>query len=365
MAKPKVSLMDRMKSNSTIKESSIINQSTIYGQEEVIPTDIPFLNVALSGEIDGGLESGLTVIAGPSKHFKSAFCLKIASAYLKKYSDGLILFYDSEFGTPESYFDLFDIDMTRIFHSPITDIEELKQDIMLQLKGFKRGDHVCIIVDSIGNLASRKEIEDAEAQKTTVDMTRSKSLKSIFRMVTPKLKMLDIPMIAVNHSYKTLELYSKDVVSGGTGPYFSANTIWLIGRQQDKETSGEKEIVGYHFIIKIEKSRFMREGTKFPINVTFEEGIDRWSGMLEHAVEGGFLVESNGQYYTFEDETGEISETPVDLELYWEQLIKDDSFRSFVRKKYSHNKKDKSDVQEITELPPLQSSWSEEETEST
>ena len=41
----------------------------------MIPTDIPMLNVALSGDIDGGLTPGLTMLAGPSKHFKTSFAL--------------------------------------------------------------------------------------------------------------------------------------------------------------------------------------------------------------------------------------------------------------------------------------------------
>ena len=50
------------------------------------PTDVPMMNVALSGSIDGGLSPGVTILAGPSKHFKSSFSLKIASAYMQKVS---------------------------------------------------------------------------------------------------------------------------------------------------------------------------------------------------------------------------------------------------------------------------------------
>jgi hypothetical protein len=47
------------------------------------------------------------------------------------------------------------------------------------------------------------------------DMTRAKQIKSLFRMVTPHLTMKDIPMIVVNHTYKTMEMFAKDVVGGG------------------------------------------------------------------------------------------------------------------------------------------------------
>ena len=71
--------------------------------------------------------------AGPSKHFKTAFSLLMAKAYLDKYPDASLLFYDSEFGTPQSYFDSFGIDTERVLHTPITDVEQLKFDVMAQL----------------------------------------------------------------------------------------------------------------------------------------------------------------------------------------------------------------------------------------
>ena len=96
----------------------------------MIPTSVPMINVALSGTVDGGITPGLTMLAGPSKHFKTGFALLLASAYLKKYPDGVILFYDSEFGTPQSYFTTFKIPFDSVVHTPITDIEELKLSLI-------------------------------------------------------------------------------------------------------------------------------------------------------------------------------------------------------------------------------------------
>ena len=107
----------------------------------------------------------------------------------------------------------------------------------------------------MGNLASKKEMEDALNEKSVADMSRAKALKGLFRMVTPYLNMKDIPLVAVNHTYKEIGLFPKDVVGGGTGIYYSADNIWIIGRRQEKKGT---EIQGYHFIIKVEKSRFVK-----------------------------------------------------------------------------------------------------------
>lgn len=299
-----MSLVEKLLKNSTIKSSAPIMDSKVFGKKEMAPTPVPMVNVALSGRVDGGLVPGLLMLAGPSKHFKSAFALLMAAAYQKKYDDSVILFYDSEFGTPTSYFESFGIDMDRVVHTPITDVEQLKFDITKQLESVDKGDHVIIVVDSIGNLASKKEVEDALSEKSVADMTRAKQLKSLFRIVTPHLNLKDIPLVCVNHTYKEIGMFPKDIVSGGTGSYYSADAIWIIGRQQEKEGT---EIAGYHFIINIEKSRHVREKSKIPLTVTFEGGISKWSGLMDVAVELGYLNKPKvGWYEAVDPRTGEI-----------------------------------------------------------
>jgi len=184
-----MSIMDKLKKNSKIKDTAILSDSVLFSEKDMIATEVPMINVALSGSLDGGLTPGLTVLAGPSKHFKTSFALLMASAYMKKYDDAVMLFYDSEFGSPQSYFETFGIDVSRVLHTPITDVEQLKFDLVSQLDNIDRGDKVVIVIDSIGNLASKKELEDALNEKSVADMSRAKALKGLFRMVTPYLTM--------------------------------------------------------------------------------------------------------------------------------------------------------------------------------
>ena len=286
------SIMDKLKKNSTIALTEVLSDSQFFGNTDVVSTDVPMMNVALSGNTEGGITPGLTVLAGPSKHFKTSFALKIASSYLENKKDAVLLFYDSEFGSPQSYFEQFNIPMDRVLHTPITNVEELKFDLIKQFEELEREDNVIVVIDSIGNLASKKELEDALSEKSVADMSRAKALKGLFRMSTPYLKMKNIPLIAVNHTYKEIGLFPKDVVGGGTGIYYSADNIWIVGRQQDKTGT---EIKGYHFIINIDKSRYVKEKSKIPISVSWEGGIQCYSGLLDVAVNGGYIVKpSNG-----------------------------------------------------------------------
>jgi len=315
-----------------------LEKSIFFTEKDMVATDVPMINVALSGDMDGGLTSGLTVLAGPSKHFKTSFALLMAGAYLKEHKDAVMLFYDSEFGSPQKYFESFGIDTDRVLHTPITDVEQLKFDLVGQLENIERGDKVVIVIDSIGNLASKKELEDALNEKSVADMSRAKALKGLFRMVTPYLTMKNIPLLAVNHTYQEIGLFPKAVVSGGTGIYYSADNIWIIGRQQQKQGT---EIKGYNFVINVEKSRFVKEKSKIPVSVTWDGGIAEYGGLLEVAMAGGYVTKPNvGWYAAVDMDTGEILDPKVRekdtmSEDFWKPIFENTNFKEFVKTYYS------------------------------
>lgn len=331
-----MSILDKIKKNSTIKDSAVLSQSKFFTKKDMIPTSVPAINIALSGRLDGGLTPGITMWAGPSKHFKTAFSLLMAKSYMDKYPDAAMLFYDSEFGTPQAYFDSFGIDTNRVIHTPLTDVEQLKFDIMQQLQGVERGDHLIIVIDSIGNLASKKEVEDALEGKSVGDMTRAKQMKSLFRMVTPHLNLKDIPLIVVNHTYMEIGMFPKAIVGGGTGSYYSADNIFIIGRQQEKEGT---EIIGYNFIINVEKSRYVREKSKIPVTVYHDGGISRWSGLLDIALESKHVVKPSNGWYSKVDDDGVVEEKKyrlkdTDNKEFWMPILMQKSFVEFVKGKY-------------------------------
>ena len=343
-----MSVMDKLKKNSKIKTSDILADSVFFSEKEMTATEVPMINVALSGDPDGGLSPGLTVLAGPSKHFKTSFALLMAGAYLKEHSDAVLLFYDSEFGSPQSYFESFGIDTQRVLHTPITDVEQLKFDIVGQLENLDRNDKVIVVIDSIGNLASKKELEDALNEKSVADMSRAKALKGLFRMVTPYLAMKNIPLLAVNHTYQEIGLFPKAIVSGGTGIYYSADNIWIIGRQQQKTGT---EIKGYNFVINVEKSRFVKEKSKIPITVTWEGGIAPYSGLLDVALAGGYVQKPNvGWYCRVDMETGELVQPKVREkdtlnENFWKPIFETTNFKEFLIGHYQIGHKPLLDVE--------------------
>lgn len=125
-------------------------------------------------------------------------------------------------------------------------------------------------------------------------------------------------------------------MSHNTGIYYSANSIWIVGRSQDKVGT---EIQGYHFTINIEKSRMVREKSKIPITVSYDGGIKKFSGLLDMALESGHVVKpSNGWYAKVDQETGEmlgkVRAKETETKEFWDDIIKDPSFDAFLQKKF-------------------------------
>lgn len=334
-------LKSRLIKASTSKMTAELTKSKFFNDKDVVRTKIPMLNIAMSGMLDGGMQSGLTIFAGPSKHFKSNMSLTMVSAYLNKYPDAICLFYDSEFGITPAYLKSMGVDPERVIHTPIQSVEQLKIDMVNQLEAIERGEKVIVFIDSIGNMASKKETEDALNEKSVADMTRAKSLKSLFRIVTPFFSIKNIPCVAVNHTIETIEMFSKTVMTGGTGPMYSADTVFIIGKRQIKDGT---ELEGYQFVLNAEKSRTVKEKSKFFIDVKFDGGIDPYSGLLDMALDIGFVVKPKNGWYAREfldTETGEMLREEKSWRAkdtnsteFWGPLFKHEPFREAIKNRY-------------------------------
>lgn len=130
------------------------------------------------------------------------------------------------------------------------------------------------------------------------------------------------------------------VVTHNTGIYYSADAIWIIGRQQDKDG---KEVQGYHFIINIEKSRHVREKSKIPISVSWEGGIAKWSGLMEVAEEGGYIRKpKQGWYEPINPATGEVLNEKLmrakEIEgngTFWKMMFEQTDFAKYIKEAYT------------------------------
>lgn len=461
-------LLDKLNKAAKVKTSSILKDSIYFTTNETCHTDLPILNIAFSGDLDGGLTPGVTVLAGASRSFKSLLALYAMKAYLNKYEDAIALFYDSEFGTPADYLSSMGIDTERVVHIPVTNLEELKFDLVSRLEAVERGDHVFIMVDSIGNLASKREYENAVNENSAKDMTRAQEIKSVLRITTSHITMKNLPCIVISHVYAEQGMFPKTVISGGcvvagtlvatdrglaaiehvkegmlvrthqgmkpvktvwtpetleegkptvwrlvfsdgfkltcsashklldtagnwieakemvdangdakplmfrgldgaklrlvdavelgekpvydlevedahsymhpnglishnSGVMYACNTAFIITKSQIKDGT---ELAGYTYTIHIEKSRFVREKSKLPFDVTYDEGINRFSGLMEIALESGHVIKPSQGWYQRRNEEVKRRLKDTQTDEFWKPILEDQSFKDFVKAKY-------------------------------
>jgi len=136
-----------------------------------------------------------------------------------------------------------------------------------------------MILDSAGNLATQKEIDDARSGSEKADMTRSKVLKSIFRIIMTPLADLKIPFIFTNHTYQTQDFISRQVAGGGTGPEYAASIVLYLGKAQLKDTGGDK--AGIIVTAKPNKNRFAKP-TNIKFHLHFTEGMNAYVGLEQY-----------------------------------------------------------------------------------
>lgn len=321
-------LLKKIMKSSLIKETSLLSESEIYNEETFIPTKIPLLNLFLSGKFDGGIAGSHTAIAGASASFKSMIGLILMKTYLDHYEDGYGVLYDSEKGITKDYLNSLGIDSSRIIIKPFATLEALKNDLSVLLDTVDRGDHILILIDSISNSASKKEVEDALKGDDKADMTRAKVIKSIFRIATSSVAFKNIPLISINHTYSAMDMYKEDEISGGTGIKYSATSTLRISKLK-----GAKDEGGVNFKIKAGKSRYVKENSTFLLSIPEDGKLRQLSGLFELALQYGFITSETQGWYEVPSlaDFGKVRRKEIQYDkFFWKRVFEETNFRDIV-----------------------------------
>lgn len=196
-----------------------------------------------------------------------------------------IVYYDSENAVDKALLSKFKIDMTKFRYEPVNTVQEFRSNITAMLdtlienkeKGFKIP-KIMVCLDSAGNLATQKEIEDAKSKEDKADMTRAKLLKSTFRILMTKMALCHVNFIFSNHSYSSQSFIPTQVAGGGTGPEYAASIILFLSKAKLKEGAEQTGIV---VTAKANKNRFCKPKTvKF--HISYNKGMNPYVGLEEY-----------------------------------------------------------------------------------
>ena len=264
---------------------SIMETSNFSKVTDWIHTGNYHLNACVSGSLfKGWPKNRSSSIAGPSGTGKTFLMLNtVREAIDKGYS---VIYYDSEAAVDKEQMEKFGIDTSKVNYQPTNTVQDFRTSVTTitkKMQDAKRAGgevpKVMIILDSAGNLATAKEIADAASGSDKSDMTRSKVLKSIFRIIMTPLADLKIPFLFTNHTYQSQSFIPMQIAGGGTGPQYAASIVLMLNKAQLKDGA---EKVGIIVTAKPDKNRFAKpHPIKFHLN--FTEGMNPYVGLEQYA----------------------------------------------------------------------------------
>ena len=264
-----------------------------------IDTGAYILNAALSGTIKGGMPNNkITCFAGESATGKTFFALGIVRKFLVDNPTGGVFYFDTEAAVTKEMMEERGIDTKRVIISEPESVQQFRHNTLQILDNYiKEGKDkppMLMVLDSLGQMSTTKELEDTMEGKETRDMTRAQILKATFRVLTLKLAKANVPLIVTNHVYDLVGSYipTKEM-SGGSGLKYTASQIIFLSKKKDKDG---KDVIGNIIKCKLVKSRFTKENKTVEVKLTYDKGLDRYYGLLELAEKYDIIKKVSTRY---------------------------------------------------------------------
>jgi len=247
------------------------------------------LNALLSGSIYGGLiENKITAFAGESGVGKTYFALDIAKNFLEENEEAVVIIFDTEAAITADMLEDRVGNTDRILVIPITTIQQFGTQVSKILTQYESDKEknpdakLLLILDSMGNLSTSKEVGDMESGSETKDMTRAQLIKGTFRALTVRLAKAHVPLLFTNHTYQGMGMYATKQMSGGSGPLYNASQIVFLSKAKIAEGT---ERIGNTINMTMFKGRLTREGSKASTRLYYDSGLDKYAGLVDIAKE--------------------------------------------------------------------------------
>jgi len=284
-------------------DSSLLSEeSSLSIVNDWIDTGSYALNAIFSGSVYRGVPVGrVTGFSGPSGAGKTLIINKIiANAQKKGYFAAI---WDTEAAVDRQSAEGVGIDPSRVKYYPVETVEDCRNQIATFLDKIIAANDpnlkVIVAIDSLGNLASAKELRDVTEGKDAADMgTKAKAMKSMMRALTFKAAKARVPILFTNHIYDNpTSLYPELVKkqSGGSGPVYLASLLVQLATRNEKiDKNEDQEAIGVaHNVSGVTlsamtvKNRFVPPFLKAELYNNFRTGLTRYAGLADMAIVTG------------------------------------------------------------------------------
>ena len=269
--------------------ASIVDEGIESDVNGFLDTGSYTFNALLSGSLYGGIpDNKILALAGESATGKTFFALGIVAKFLSTFSDGVVLYFDTEQAVTSSMFEERGVDPSRVAVFPVATVEEFRHQAIQIVDSYQElpkneQKPMLMVLDSLGMLSTLKEMTDTAEGKTTKDMTRAQVVKSTFRTLTLKLGQAGIPMIMTNHTYDVIgSMFPQKEMGGGSGLKYAASTIVYLSKKKVKEGT---DIIGNIIHCKLYKGRLTKENSMVDVMLNYDSGLNPYYGLVELAIE--------------------------------------------------------------------------------
>ena len=258
------------------------------------------LNAALSGSLYGGVPNNkITAFAGESATGKTFFALGVVKRFLDDHPSGAVFYFDTEAAVTKEMMSTRGIDTKRVIISEPETIQKFRHTAIQIIDNYAKSNEkdrppMMMVLDSLGQLSSTKELEDTTAGSETRDMTKAATLKATFRVLNLKLAKVNVPLLITNHVYDVVGSYipTKEM-AGGSGLKYAASTICFLTKKKEKDGT---DIIGNIIKVKMAKSRFTKENKVVEVRLTYDKGLDRYYGLLDLAEKYNIIKKVSTRY---------------------------------------------------------------------
>ena len=316
--------------------ASIVEDGIIGGDiKGYIDTGAYMLNAQISGSIYQGMPKNKRIaLAGEEAVGKTFFVISIIKEALDADPTCVVAYFESETALSQDMLESRGIDSSRVAIFPVVTIEDFRNQalkIVEQHMETAEEDRpqLILVLDSLGNLSTRKEMKDTKDDKTTKtgestrDMTKAPLVKGAYRVLTLKMGIANVAMLTTNHTYAVIGGYIPTrEMSGGSGLKYAADTILFLSKKKAKDefakdADEKKNVVGTIITSVANKSRFTTPFTKIELLLRFDTGLDKYYGLFEFGQDAGIVVKKpSGKSFVYEFPGGkewkekEVYDTP-------------------------------------------------------
>jgi len=281
--------------------ASIVDDGTCSDVVSYIDTGSYTLNALISGSIYGGIQSNkITTLAGEQATGKTFFAISMMKNFLDTNKKGVVIYFDTEGGVHKKMLQKRGIDIKRVIYNPVSTVEEFGSEAFRivdhYLKHENKKEHpLFMVLDSFGMLSTTKEVDDVSTDSGKKDMTRAQSAKKVFRTLTIKMGVANIPLVVTNHTYELIgTYYPQKVMGGGKGLYFASTNILFLTKSKFKNAD-KTEQIGVEIKATGVKLRDTKENTRVSIKLDFQKGLDRYYGLVDIAIKANIFKKLSKQ----------------------------------------------------------------------